>query len=46
MPAKKEAYTKKKKKNPTEKQKQKHQEKQTSKKPKCCQQANAEQELT
>ena len=46
MPPKKEAYTKKKKKNPTEKQKQKHLEKQTSKKPKRCQLTNAEREQT
>ena len=32
--------------NLTVMKKQTHQAKQTSKKPKCCQQANAEQELT
>lgn len=37
---------KKKKNTLTEMKKQKHPEKQTNKKPKCCQQANAEQELT
>jgi len=41
-----EAHMKKKRNNPTAMKKQKHREKQTSRKPKCCQQANAEQELT
>jgi hypothetical protein len=43
---KKEASKKKKRNNPLGKQKQKHPEKRTSKKPKRCQQTNAEQELT
>jgi hypothetical protein len=45
-PPKKEADMMKKMNNLTVMKKQTHQVKQTSKKPKCCQQANAEQELT